>query len=176
MSAGAGINSFAVLHAWYAALTAFRTDAQDALTSLSLALQRSGAWLGEQQQFWQRQVRACEEAVTQARTELRNRQYRDGFGQRPDTTVEEKNLRCVQARLQAVEDRLEAVRRWMLRLPREICANYDGPANRLALFLDADLPAGLAVLARQLNALEQYANLKADTVAAPTAAPAKEPS
>jgi hypothetical protein len=160
MNGGAGVTSFAVLHDWYAALAEFRTEAQDALTELSLSLQRAVPWLGEQQQYWQRQIRACEEAVTQAKTELTNRRYTDFSGNTPDCTVQEKNLRRAQAKLQAAEDRLEAVRAWMLRLPREI---------RLALFLDAELPSGLALLARQLTALEKYANPQADSGATPTA-------
>jgi hypothetical protein len=181
MNAGAGVTSFTVLHDWYAALTEFRSDAQDALTSLSLALQHADAWLDEQQQHWRRQIRACEEAVTQAKTELRTRQIPDAFGHPVDCTVQEKNLRLAKARLEEAEERLAAVRRWMLRLPREVCDTYTGPAGHLASFLDGELPSGLALLTRQLNALEQYANLRADTVpasAAPTVAakPEKEKS
>jgi hypothetical protein len=172
MNAGAGVTSFAVLHDWYAALAEFRTKAQDALTELSLSLQHADHWLDEQQQHWQRQIRKCEEAVTQAKAELTNRRYSDFSGDTPDCTVQEKNLRRAQAKLQAAEDRLEAVRAWKVRLPREISATYDGPTGRLALFLDADLQSGLAVLARQLTALEKYANLQADsgaTAAVPSA-------
>jgi hypothetical protein len=169
MNAGAGVTSFAVLHDWYAALAEFRAKAQDALTELSLSLQRATPWLEEQQLYWQRQIRACEEAVTQAKTELTNRRYTDFSGNTPDCTVQEKNLRRAQAKLQAAEDRLDAVRAWMIRLPREICATYDGPTRRLALFLDADLPSGLALLACQLTALEKYANAQADSGVAPAA-------
>ena len=157
MNAGAGVTSLAVLHDWYAALAEFRTEAQDALTALSLALQRAKAWLGEQQQVWQRQIRACEEEITQAQTELRTRQIPNSFGDTVDCTVQEKNLRRAKARLEEAEDRLAAVRRWMLRLPREICDSYAGPVGQLAAFLDGDLPSGLALLTRQLTALEQYA-------------------
>jgi hypothetical protein len=175
MNAGAGVTSFAVLHDWYAALAKFRTQAQDALTELALSLQRASAWLDEQQQYWQRQIRGCEEAVTQAKAELTNRRYTDFSGNIPDCTVQEKNLRRAKAKLQAAEDRLEAVRAWMLRLPREISATYDGPTGRLTLFLDADLPSGLALLARQLTALEKYADPHADTGAAPTQPVAAKP-
>jgi hypothetical protein len=181
MNPGAGVTSFAALHDWYAALAEFRTEAQNALTELSLALKRADAWLGEQQQRWQREIRACEEAVTQAKAELTDRRYTDFSARTPDCTVQEKNLRRAQAKLQAAEDRLAAVRAWMIRLPRETCTHYDGPAGRLALFLDADLPSGLALLSRQLTALEKYANLQADPVAVPAdpavaAKPEKEKS
>jgi hypothetical protein len=167
MNAGAGVTSLAVLHDWYAALAEFRAEAQDALTTLSLSLQRAEAWLGEQQRHWQRQIRVSEDEVTQAVTELRTRQIPNSFGDTVDCTVQEKNLRRAKARLQEAEDRLAAVRRWMLRLPRELCDHYDGPVGQLTAFLDGNLPSGLAMLARQLLALEQYVHLHADTVPAP---------
>ncbi len=160
MNPGAGVNSFDALHDWYAALAGFRTEAQTALTELALALQRAPDWLAEQQQFWQRQIRIREDAVTQARAELTTRRYADTSGHIPDCTVQEKNLRRAQAHLEAAQDRVAAVRRWTLRLPREINATYEGPINQLAAFLDRDVPAGLAHLARQLTALEQYADLR----------------
>jgi hypothetical protein len=172
MSAGAGVTSFEVLHDWYAAVAEFRTEAQNALIDLSLSLQRAAAWLGERENYWHRQIRVCEEEVTQAKAELTSKRFTGYRDQPPDCTVEEKNLRKAQARLEAAEDRLKAVRRWMVKLPREVCANYDGPAGRLALFLDGELPAGLALLARQLAALEHYAALRAD----PAPNPDKEKS
>ena len=104
--------------------------------------------------------------------------FPDAFGHTPDCTVQEKNLLRAKARLRLAEERLETVRRWMLRLPREISVIYDGAANRLSHFLDAELPSGQAQLARQLTALEQYANLRATPIAAPTIAvkPEKESS
>jgi hypothetical protein len=174
MNAGADVASLAALHDWYASLVAFRTEAQGALTSLALSLQRAADWLGEQEQFWRRRIRDGEEEVVQAKTELTNRQYTDFAGQTPDCTVQEENLRLARARLEFAEDRLEAVRRWLRRLPMEVHDLYDGPTRQLTFFLDADLPRGLALLARQLTALEQYAAVRADPVPSPPARPEPE--
>jgi hypothetical protein len=172
VNTGASVTSLEVLNDWYAALAEFRTDAQNALTALALALQRAADWLGEQQQYWQRQIRVCEEELVEAKAELTNRRHADFSGRTPDCTVQEKNLRLAQARLQFAEDRLGAVRRWMKQLPVDVHDTFDGPSRHLALFLEADLPRGLALLARQLTALEQYANLRAEP--APVAGPPKE--
>ena len=43
MSTGADVNSFAVLHDWYAALAAFRSDGQDATLTRTLTLAASGS-------------------------------------------------------------------------------------------------------------------------------------
>ena len=119
MNAGAGVTSLPVLHDWYAALTGFRSEAQDALTSLSLALRHSEAWLEEQQQDWRRQIRLREQAVTQAKADLETRQISNSSGLRVDCTVQEKNLRRARAALEEAQERLDAVRRWTLRWPRD---------------------------------------------------------
>jgi hypothetical protein len=175
MNAGADVTSLAVLHDWYATLAEFRTEAGNALASLALSLQRVADWLREQEQSWRRQIRACEEEVAQAKTELMSRRFAGFTGERPDCTVQEENLRRARARLEFAEGRLEATRRWAQRLPLEVQETYDGPTRRLAFFLDGELPRGLALLARQLTALEQYANLRVDPAPAP-ARPGKEKS
>ena len=174
MSAGAGVTSFEVLHDWYVAVAEFRTEAQNALIDLSLSLQHAAAWLGEQENYWHRQIRVCEEEVTQAKAELTNRKYTDRSGNTPDCTVQEENLRRAKARLEFSEDRLEAVRRWKKQLPGEVRDTYQGPSSHLTFFLEGDLPRGLALLARQLTALEQYANLRVDPIPAPAPATTTE--
>jgi hypothetical protein len=177
MNPGAGVTSLAALTEWYAALAEFGTEAQNALVSLALSLQRAHDWLGEQQQHWKRQIRECEDDVTQAKAELVNRQYIDFSDNHPDTTVQEENLRLAKARLEFAEERLEAARRWMKQLPLEIRDTYDGPARQFTFFLEGELPRGLAQLADQLTALEQYVNLHPGTMAPkPAGAPATDPA
>src|SRR5262249_4982395 len=133
-------------------------------------------WLDDQQEEWRREIRVCEEEVTQARAELRQRQHADFSGRQPDTTVQEGNLRRAKDRLEFAEERLKAVRHWQRQLPVSRRDTYEGPSRRLAFFLEADLPRGLALLARQLTALEQYAALQAEAAPAPApAAPAAPP-
>jgi hypothetical protein len=174
MSPGADITSFAAINDFYAALAGFRTEAQNALAALAMSLQRASHWLSDQQHHWGRQIRVCEEEVSQAKAELRTRKFGNFSGERPDCTFQEENLRRAKARLQFAEDRLAAVGRWMKRLPSEIQDIFDGPARHLGSFLEADLQRGLAVLARQLTALEQYANLASPPASSP--APAREKS
>jgi hypothetical protein len=160
MNAGADVGSFDALHDWYAALAEFRTEAQAALTSLALALQRAADWLEQQQSHWRRQIRVGEEEVVQARAELTSRRFAGFDGEEPDCSTQEDNLHRAEARLEFAQDRLEATRRWLRRLPQDREDTYEGPARRLAFFLDADLARGLAVLQRQLAALERYADLR----------------
>ncbi len=183
MNPGAGVRSLEALKDWYSALTQFRGDAQNALISLSMALQHARDWLEEQQDFWRRAIRKAEEDVTHAKQELRTRKQQKFLGEQPDTTVQEKELRRAQAVLEYAEERLEAVRRWIQKLPRLIQDTYEGPSRNLEFLLDADLPRALALLDRQLGSLEQYLALKpevrpAATPATPAteATPKKEPT
>src|SRR5262249_8707936 len=132
MNEGAGVHALAAVQDWYAALALFRDDAGNALTSMTLALQKAGDWLVEQQPFLRRERGRGEEEVSRARTELLARQYQDWSGHVPDTTVQEKALRKAQARLGYVEERLDAIRRWMQRLPVAIQDFFEGPARTLA--------------------------------------------
>jgi hypothetical protein len=159
MNEGAGVHALDAIKEWYAALALFRDDAGNALTSMSMALQKAADWLVEQQQLWRREQRRGEEEVSRARNELLTRQYQDWSGHEPDTTAQEKALRKAQARLGYVEERLEAIRRWMQRLPVAIQDSFEGPARTLSLFVDTGLPRTLAQLSRQLDALEQYVGL-----------------
>src|SRR5262249_52896272 len=93
MNPGAGVTSLDVLNDWYSALAVYREEAQNALTSLALSLQHAAAWLHEQEDFWRRQIRVCEEEVTEAKAALANRKYVDFSGDTPDCTVQEDDLR-----------------------------------------------------------------------------------
>jgi hypothetical protein len=174
MNPGAGVTSVEALHEWYAALASFREEAGDALTSMALTLQRAADWLDDQQQYWQREIRACEEELTQAKTELTNREFTDFLGHKLDTSLQEENLRKAKGRLAFAEERLDSVQRWRKRLPLEVRETYDGPVRHLGFLLETELPRGLAVLARQINALEQYVNIRSDGASVPVA-PAPKP-
>jgi hypothetical protein len=159
MNEGAGVHALDALKEWYAALAQFRDDAGNALTSMSMALQKAGDWLLEQQQFWRRELRRAEETVSRARTELLARQFEDWSGHKPDTTVQEKALRKAQAQQGFVEERLEAIRRWIQRLPVAIQDIFEGPARALSFQVESGLPRALAQLSLQLDALDRYVSL-----------------
>ena len=92
MNSGAEVTSFAALEEFYAALANYRVEAQNALSALTMALQRVGNWLDDQQHYWDHQIRVCEEDVSQAAAELRTRKFGNFSGERPDCTLQEENL------------------------------------------------------------------------------------
>ncbi len=160
MNTGAGVRSLEALKDWYSAVAGFQGEAQNAMVSLGLSLQHARDWLEDQQAHWQRAIRRAEDEVSHARIELVRLQQQRFYGDRPDTTVAEVELRKAQAELQFCEDRLAAVRRWMQKLPQVIQDTFEGPARNLEYFLEADLVRALGNLDRQLGALEQYIGIK----------------
>jgi len=160
MNTGADVRSLEALEGWYSALALFRAEGQAAMTSLALALQNAHHWLDDQLAYWQRAVRQAEEHVSEARIELRNREFQSFTGEKPDTTVHEQELRRARGELEHAEDRVASVRRWKLKLPVVIEDVYLGPARNMEFLLEATLIRALSQLDQQMRALEQYLGVK----------------
>ena len=171
----AEVRSIDAVRDWHATLTTYGEALAESLAGVELEIRRGFEWLHEQLVLWQRAVRKCEEEVVQAKAELAARKYPGFDGREPDTTVQEKALRAARARLEYAEDQVVRVRAWIGRLPKLIDEVYRGPAHRLASLIEADLPKGLAVLGRRIEALESYAGLRADYAPAPAGATVPPP-
>lgn len=165
---GADVRSIPTLRAWHAAVTDFRDAAADAVAGFNQEVRRAYDWIDEQQRLWQRAVKECEEEVTQAKAELAARKFPGWDGKMPDTTIQERNLRRAKARLEHAEEKVVTCRKWAGALPKQVDETYSGSAHRLSTILDLEVARGLAVLGRQIDALDRYAELKLD---AGTAAP-----
>lgn len=152
----ADVRSIPALREWLAALQVYRSDAQEALFGTAQEIRRAQDWVGEQLQLWRRAARDCEEAVTQAKTELAARRFPGHDGRMPDTTLQERNLRRAQARLEHAEGRARACQAWHARLPKIVEETYSGKAHRLGLFLSDDLEKAGGDLARRIESLERY--------------------
>ena len=103
MAAGADVRSIPALRDWLAAVATYREEAAEAVSGINQEIRRGFAWIEEQMTLWQRAVRDCEEEVTQAKAELAARRFPGFDGRMPDTTVQERNLRRAQARLEYAE-------------------------------------------------------------------------
>ncbi len=176
MNGHAEVRSIDELRAWLAAVSAYRADAAETISSANMEIQRGHDWVAEQLSLWQKAVRECEEQVQQAKMELASRKMPNWDGKEPDTTIQERNLRRAKARLEHAEEKVRVCRSWVAKLPKAVEESYSGPSHRLSNFLDGDLTNGLALLDRQIEALEKYAGLRRD-FASNTTLPAspKEP-
>jgi len=158
MSSAAYVQSLAALIEFRAALGTFRTEAQDALASLSMDVQRAFDWLADQKRFWERAVRECYDEVVHAKAELVRREMVPPGDRVPDTSQQEDDLRRAQARLKHAEEKVETCRKWGTALQRAV-EEYDGPVRRLGTRVELDLPKSAASLERIIAQLEAYIDL-----------------
>jgi hypothetical protein len=171
MTPGADVRSIPALREWLATLANYRSSAAEALAGIDMEIRRGFDWVAEQGQLWQQAVRKCEEDVVRAKHELAARKWPGPTDRPPDTTVQERNLRRAQARLEHAQEKVATCRAWLTRLPKQVDETYTGPSRRLSLFLDAELVRGMALLDRRVEALESYAQLRPDFAATPSAMP-----
>lgn len=168
MADAADVRSIDAVRDWHAALAEYGDGLAEALAGVELEIRRAYDWLAEQQARWQRAIRECEEEVVRAKAELSQRKFPTWDGREPDCTVQEKALRLAKARLEHAEDQVARCRQWSGRLPKLVDELYVGPSRRLANFVEAELPKGLADLARRIASLESYAGLRMDYAPGPS--------
>lgn len=170
MADGADVRSIDVIREWHAYLAEYSDTLAEALAGVALEIRRAHDWIGEQLSRWQRAIRDCEDDVTRAKAELSQRKFPNWDGREPDCTVQEKNLRIAKAKLAHAEEQVAMCRVWLARMPKMVDEVYTGPSQRLGNMLEADVPKGLALLARRLAALEAYSGLRTDFSPGPSAA------
>jgi hypothetical protein len=169
MSEAAKVTAIDAIQDFRAALVEFGEDATDALCSAEAEIRRMGDWTEDQLKNWQVEVRAGEEQVFQAKTELTRRKMMQ-FGDRPvDTTDQELALRRAKARLEHAEDQVEKTREWLRAWPKAV-SEYRGPSGQLKALLEGDLPRATALLSRKIAALQAYAD---GSSGLPSSAPAE---
>ena len=112
--------------------------------------------LNEQPPYWQRQIRECEERVTQAKVDLhRCRSMKVSRDHTPDCAEQKVALRKAELRLEEAHEKLKRVREWGRQLPTLI-DEYLAQAQQLGSYVVDDLSRGTATLERMTQALEGY--------------------
>lgn len=170
MAAGADVRAIDALREWLAALAIFKHETEEALGSVLMEIRRGIDWVGQQLDLWQRAVRDREEAVVQAKAVLAGRKFPNWDGRMPDTTVQERNLRRAEARLEHAQNQVIRCRKWLGGLPRMVEETYSGAGHRLQMTIEGDVARGVADLQRRIEALERYSDLRPDFAPAPSAA------
>jgi hypothetical protein len=177
MAESADVRAIDALREWVSSLAIFKHEAEEALAGIALEIRRGLDWVAQQQDLWQRAVREREEAVVQAKAELAARRFPNWDGRMPDTTVQERNLRRAEARLEHAQDQVVRCRKWIIGLPRMIEETYGAAGHRLQMTIEGEVARGVADLQRRIEALERYAETRADFAPSPSAAllPTTEP-
>jgi hypothetical protein len=162
MGPGADVRAIDSLREWQSALQIYAHEAGEALGGINMEIRRAFDWIEEQRALWERAVRTCEEEVVQAKAELASRKFPNWDGKIPDTTVQERNLRRAQARLEHAHERVASCRTWAGRLPKLVEETYSSRGHRLQNFLESEVARSLATIAVRIQALDQYAGLQTD--------------
>lgn len=167
MNAGADVRALDALLDWHGALCLFRTDAQEAVSMITLEIRRAFEWVDEQGKRWYRLSREYEEDVIRAKAELAQRRTPNFDGRIPDTSVQEENLAYAKARYEHALDQIDVCRKWTVQLPRMISEEYEGPARRLSNFLEVELANAIAHLSERITVLQTYLNIHPVEIAPP---------
>ena len=142
------------------ALSNFGCAASQAMAAVDVEIRRTLDWLKHDQvKFWQQEVRRREDAVGEARQDLSRCLISTSAGGTQASCTDQKvALEKAKKRLDQAREKVEVVKRWGQVVEQEV-GDYRGPAQQLAMLIDGDLPRAMALLARKIQALEEYANL-----------------
>lgn len=173
MSGSARVLDVEALEAIKIAFVRFRMDAGKALDAIEQDLRRALDQLEDQQKYWQRMIRVCQDEVNRAKSELARRKMGYERGTGPGCTEQEEALDLARRRLQHAETKSDKSRQWNRNLPQAVL-EYQGPARQLAGFLDVEVQQAIAYLEQKIRSLEAYLAMQAP--AAPQLAPAPEPA
>lgn len=156
---GADVRSIAALREWEAALVSYREDVAETLAGIRTEIRRAEDWVQEQHDKWKQAVRDTEEEVHKAKQDLAAKNTPGPTGRVPDLTLEERALRRARAKLEHAQEKVQVCKQWIGRLPKQIDELYTGSSHRLQAFLDGELARGMALMSRQVEALERYAEV-----------------
>jgi hypothetical protein len=162
MSGPARVTSIDVLQTLATALQRFRSEAAAAMEDAELETHRAMQWMQyDCKEYWAREVRRSEEAVTQARLQLKQaRSARKVAGHDPICIDEERALKRAQHRQETARRKVEAVRQWTRSVETAI-HHVQRSRIRLLGWLDTDLTKAVAALNRMSGSLESYISIEA---------------
>lgn len=155
----AHINSLEVIRKLRSDYLEFDATCRRALDGARGDVARIQDWLRrEQLGYWQNQLRRREEATEQARRDYQSARYSQGFDGKHSCVDEKKALdRALRLKAEA-EEKLRAVKRWLLNIEREV-GDLSGACQNLGSLLDTVTPQALERLDRMLDNLDQYLRL-----------------
>jgi len=154
---GARVENIDALKAFKTCLWKFAEAANTALTEADAEIQRTMVWLEtEQRQYWETQLRKCQEAVTRCKDAVRHKKlYKDSSGRTPSAVDEEKALRIALRRLEEAEQKAANTKRHARQLQKEYVL-YRGQVQRFATCVENDLPVAVTQLSSMVESLEAY--------------------
>ena len=157
----ANVTSIDAPRQFRAALVRFMAEVEAALVTLELEAHRPIEWIeGDRPRYWRQEARKASEAVGEARVALERCQVRISNEDTKCCYDERKALEKAKCRLEAAEEKVQAVRRWRVELHKAV-EELQVQLARAKHYLESDLTKALAALDRIAAALDRYAQQSA---------------
>jgi hypothetical protein len=150
----------------------FCDEARESLATADAEARHMKDWISSQAQYWKKEIRACEERLSQAKSALfRKELQKTAAGRPPDVIEEKKAVARAKEALEHAHKKLANCKRWEVEFDRAV-QEYEGPARQLSGEVEGDPPRAVTHLDRVLDSLDAYMQL------APvrTPMPAEKPS
>ncbi len=171
MSSQIAVNSIDGLKDLRAAMAVYGEDTLGALGAVLTEVRRTNRWLqADGPAYWQDQIKRRREKVASAQAEL----FRKKLAKNASMSEQVENLKRAEAHLQDAEKRLVMTRKWATQFQHAVL-EYQGSVRRLKTMASGEIPAGMNLLSRLIDALEAYLQVSAPTTSSipdPTAVPA----
>jgi hypothetical protein len=176
MSRSAKITSIELLPRLAAGLQRFRSEAAGAVDDIEAEIRRALDWLHhDRKEYWARELRRSEDAVTQARIQLQQaRVVRRVADHQPTCVDEQRALERARRRLETSLQKVRAVQHWSQVIDRAV-EEFQQDRTGFVNWLEIDLPRAVAALDRMSQSLASYVSLEVASDATPAAASGNSP-
>jgi hypothetical protein len=153
----ANISSPEVIRRFRAHFVEFDGECRRALEGSRTEISRIEEWLRrEQTHYWKRQLRKREEVLEQARRDYMSALHNDGgYGGKKSAVDEKKALARALRLKEEAEAKLQAVKRWLLTIDKQV-ADVSGACLSLVALLDMQTAQALARMDAMLDSLDGY--------------------
>jgi hypothetical protein len=152
----ANISSIDAVRSLKLALQQFQSEATSALVMLELEARRALEWIdSDRSRYWPREVRKASDAVAEARIALERCEVTTGTDEGRYCYDERKALEKAKRRLYLAEAKVQAVKRWQLKIHKEV-DEFHVQIAKLQQYLESDFLRAIAALDRMAQALDRY--------------------
>jgi hypothetical protein len=134
-------------------------EVKESLATADHETRHMKSWISAQAQYWKKEIRACEERLSQAKNALfRKELQKTAAGRTPDVIEEKKAVARAKEALEHAHKKLANCKRWEIEFERAI-GEYEGPARQLSGEVEGDPPRAVSHLDRILDSLDAYMQL-----------------
>ena len=152
----ANIASIEALRALRAALAEFGGEVSAALVSLELQGRRPVDWIeNDRTRYWPGQVQKASNELSEARLALQRCELTIDGDESRYCYDERKALDKAKHRLRLCEEKVQAVKRWRMKIRKEV-EEFQVQIAKLKGYVEHDLTLAAAALARMSEALDKY--------------------